>query len=52
MPQSGLTHSYFGDNTTVMSDLFLVIHQGLEPARRPRLARAKGHRGDYWEFKR
>ena len=48
----GLTHSYFGDNTTVMSDLFLVIHQGLEPARRPRLARAKGHRGDYWEFKR
>lgn len=48
----GLSHSYFGDNETVMSDLFLVIHQGLEPGKRPRLTRAKGSRGDYWEFRR
>lgn len=47
----GLSHSYFGDNSTVMSDLFLVIHQGLEPSQRPRLAKVKGRRGEYWEFK-
>ena len=48
----GLSHSYFGDNETVMSDLFLVIHQGLEPSKRPRLMKAKGNRGEYWEFRR
>lgn len=48
----GLSHSYFGDNETLMSDLFLVIHQGLEPSKRPRLAKAKGSRGEYWEFRR
>ena len=47
----GLSHSYFGDNATVMSDLFLVIHQGREPGKRPRLAKAKGNRGEYWEFR-
>ncbi|MEO4016739.1 alpha/beta hydrolase [Pseudomonas rossensis] len=48
----GLSHSYFGDNDTVMSDLFLVIHQGLEPAQRPRLVKTRGSRGEYWDFKR
>jgi esterase/lipase superfamily enzyme len=48
----GLSHSYFGDNETVMSDLFLVIHQGLAPNKLPRLAKAKGNRGEYWEFRR
>ena len=48
----GLSHSYFGDNATVMSDLFLLIHQGLEPAKRPRLVKVKGTRGEYWEFRR
>jgi len=48
----GLAHSYFGDNETVMSDLFLVIHQGLSPGQRPRLTRVKGTNGEYWEFKR
>ena len=47
----GLSHSYFGDNDTVMSDLFLVIHQGLEPAQRPRLVNARGSRGEYWDFR-
>lgn len=47
----GLSHSYFGDNSTVMSDLFLVIHQGIEPAKRPRLSKASGAKGGYWEFK-
>lgn len=48
----GLSHSYFGDNETVMSDLFLVIHQGLEPKKRPRLLRTEGKRGEYWEFRK
>jgi len=47
----GLSHSYFGDNATVMSDLFLVIHQGLEPGKRPRLEKAKGIQGEYWKFR-
>ncbi|MTV36575.1 alpha/beta hydrolase [Duganella radicis] len=47
----GLSHSYFGDNATVMSDLFMIINQGLEPAKRPRLSKASGTRGTYWEFK-
>lgn len=48
----GLSHSYFGDNETVMSDLFLVINRGLEPARRPRLKSVSGKRGNYFEFRR
>ena len=48
----GLSHSYFGDNDTVMSDLFLVIHQGLAPAQRPRLVKLRGSRGEYWDFRR
>ncbi|MCV2350806.1 alpha/beta hydrolase [Paucibacter sp. Y2R2-4] len=48
----GLSHSYFGDSETVMSDLFLIIHQGLEPNKRPRLMKAKGSQGEFWEFRR
>lgn len=48
----GLGHSYFGDNETVMSDLFLLIHRGLPPGQRPRLTKVKGSNGEYWEFKR
>ena len=48
----GLSHSFFGDNATVMSDLFLVINQGLEPGKRPRLKKASGSRGAYWEFRK
>lgn len=48
----GLSHSYFGDNGTIMNDLFLLINEGLEPSKRPRLKKVKGTRGEYWEFKR
>ncbi|MEK6263166.1 MAG: alpha/beta hydrolase, partial [Planctomycetota bacterium] len=27
----GLNHSYFGDNATLLSDLFTLIHRGFEP---------------------
>jgi esterase/lipase superfamily enzyme len=30
-------HFYYGDNTSVLSDMYLVITQGLPPAKRPRL---------------
>lgn len=48
----GLNHSYFGDNETVLSDLFLLIHQGLPPSQRARLKKVSGNDGDYWEFLR
>ena len=32
----GLNHSYFGDNQTVLSDLFALIHQEVGPERRAR----------------
>ncbi|WP_300454435.1 alpha/beta hydrolase [Accumulibacter sp.] len=48
----GLSHSYFGDNASVMSDLFVLIHHGLPPDRRPRLKRVDGGaKGTYWEFR-
>ncbi len=48
----GLSHSYFGDNDSVLSDLFVLIHQGTEPDQRPRLRAVSGSRGRYWEFRR
>ena len=32
-----LNHSYFGDKTAVLSDVFFLIHQGLPPEKRPHL---------------
>ncbi|WP_345944714.1 alpha/beta hydrolase [Variovorax sp. dw_954] len=48
----GLSHSYFGDNSTVMNDLFVLIHHNAAPSKRPRLRRVQGSQGDYWEFRR
>ncbi|MEF8704680.1 MAG: alpha/beta hydrolase [Candidatus Accumulibacter sp. UW26] len=48
----GLSHSYFGDNDSVLSDLFVLIHQGTEPDKRPRLRAVSGGKGKYWEFRR
>lgn len=44
----GLDHSYFGDNATLMSDLYLLINRGLGPEERPRLKPSVNY--DYWEF--
>lgn len=48
----GLNHSYFGDNETVLSDLFTLIHQGIPPEKRPRLRKVSGQDGAYWEFRK
>jgi esterase/lipase superfamily enzyme len=34
IPRDVLGHSYFGDSATVLRDLFLLIRQGLDPAKR------------------
>lgn len=47
-----LTHSYFGDSSTVMSDLFYLLRKGLTPAERFGLERAQTSSGaEYWRFK-
>lgn len=48
----GLNHSYFGDNETVLSDLFTLIHQGVGPEKRARLRAVSGAQGAYWEFRK
>jgi esterase/lipase superfamily enzyme len=45
-------HSYFADNSTVMSDLFYLIRQGLKPAERFALEPVRSSSGEYWRFKR
>jgi esterase/lipase superfamily enzyme len=48
-----LGHSYFGDSTTVMSDLIHVIHKSLPPQERARfsLEPVRSALGVYWRFK-
>ncbi len=43
-------HSYYGANTSVISDMFLVLTQALPPPRRPRLRAAGPPTGRYWRF--
>jgi esterase/lipase superfamily enzyme len=48
-----LGHSYFGDSTTVMSDLIYVIQKSLPPQERTRFALepVRAAIGQYWRFK-
>jgi esterase/lipase superfamily enzyme len=47
-----LGHSYYGDNRTVVSDLFYLIRRELPPAERFGLERAETDKGGvYWKFK-
>ena len=43
-------HFYYGDNTSVISDMFLVMTQGLPPAQRPRLRPAGRAPQAFWRF--
>jgi len=47
-----LGHSYFGDSTTVMSDLFYLIRKRMKPQERFALEPMHSTAGDYWRFKR
>jgi esterase/lipase superfamily enzyme len=48
-----LGHSYFGDSSTVMSDLVYVIQKSLSPQERSRFALepVRAAIGNYWRFK-
>jgi esterase/lipase superfamily enzyme len=47
-----LGHSYYGGNDSVLSDLFLLITQGLPPPQRPRLRAAGTAPNQFWRFTR
>jgi esterase/lipase superfamily enzyme len=47
-----LGHSYFADRTTVLSDMFYLIRQGLKPSERAGLEPARSPGGDFWRFKK
>ncbi len=45
-------HSYYGENSDVLSDLFMLIKEGRPADKRPHLERRKGHNGEnYWSFR-
>jgi esterase/lipase superfamily enzyme len=47
-----LSHSYFGDSSTVMSDLFYLLRKGLTPIERYGLEPMQTSTGvEYWRFK-
>lgn len=43
-------HSYFGDNDSVLSDLFYLLAEGKPPAKRFGLIRRTATSGKYWYF--
>jgi esterase/lipase superfamily enzyme len=45
-----LGHAYYGDNRSVLSDIFLLVNQGLDPVQRNLRKQAKNGK-DYWLFK-
>lgn len=45
-------HAYYGDNRSVVSDLFYLIHEKLPPARRVTLRPAGNPKLAYWRFAR
>jgi esterase/lipase superfamily enzyme len=46
-----LGHSYFGDSTTIMSDLFYLIRNRAAPNERFRLGPVSSPAGRFWRFK-
>lgn len=45
-----LGHSYFGENRSVITDLFNLLRNGLSPDRRPGLRPKSNSAGTYWIF--
>jgi esterase/lipase superfamily enzyme len=43
-------HFYYGDNSSVISDVFLLLTQGLPPSKRPRLRPVGPPIGRFWRF--
>ena len=47
---SFMGHSYYGSNTDVLSDLFMLLKENLPASRRPHLSRVKSEAGNVFEF--
>jgi len=47
----GLNHSYFGDEATVLSDLFFLLRQGIPADRRPYLKRLEPYPASVWAIR-
>ena len=45
-----LGHSYFGDNRSIISDLFYLVRDGRSASQRFSLVIASSAGGDYWKF--
>lgn len=43
-------HAYYGDNTSVISDIFAMIHHAQFPHQRSWLRNVTSHNGPYWLF--
>ena len=43
-------HFYYGENTSVISDMFLVLAHGMPPSKRPRLRPVGAGPGRFWRF--
>jgi len=46
-----LGHSYFGENKSILSDIFYILRLGLRADKRAGLNSKKLVEGEYWEFK-
>ncbi|XCN71616.1 MAG: alpha/beta hydrolase [Candidatus Electrothrix aestuarii] len=46
-----LGHSYFGNNNSVIADIFNIVKRGLRPDQRPGLAKIFASDGIYWRFR-
>lgn len=46
-----LGHSYFGDNSSVLSDLYYLLKDGFPASQRSRLERKSVQAGIYWTFR-
>jgi hypothetical protein len=43
-------HAYYGDNRSILSDMFALVHDGLPPERRFGLRPRQHLAGRYWVF--
>ena len=46
-----LNHSYFGDKTSVLSDIFFLIRQELPPGKRPNLRPSANGKPTAWDLR-
>ncbi|EPL14455.1 hypothetical protein CF161_08381 [Pseudomonas sp. CF161] len=45
-----LSHSYYGDSTTLIYDIYNIINTGKRPGQRRKLAQVSNANGVYWRF--